>query len=1207
MHTIQRFFVRATAFAAFLAFAAIGFDEAKAINMKMDTALGQINLAIDTVASTGLTFRTVSRDYRFVSSQNGGNNDARASTRAAGDAGAAGLRMGLGLDADATDAQVLTQIGISTAADVGAAVVAGIGAAAMVDSRPTIVPFTSVGFGTYAGSGRISTKDGSQKNFASSGNVDDGRLNFDKGDITGLTFKTLTDIQAGLSSEWGEFTAFARVVAYADPILRDGSFYERIGPDDAAKRELGRDLKILDGYLSWDGNIPTGSDMMGDLPFNLRVGKLTATNWGEATFSLSGISAGIIVDVPSARRAGAEIKEIIQPDYMVYASIGLPYDIGLDAYYQFHHSIWNLDVGGSPTATGDLGNPGNVAGEYLWLSSTSGSGTFRDNCSAGGSPFRAAVARAAAADAVLPVILNPDGTACTEDDITHYTTQFDEIAGAAELLRLENGDLNRGGRVQFTDADDQGQWGVQLSYYVDSFYLIPPLPIPCMLPRAMCKRIGGFLEDGLTLPGVEFNFSYQNIHSRVPYVRYSSGGRPVVTKAIIGSSSTSSIALQTVGCIGGGDGIAGLLTALSASEFADMVPDGAGGMMPNPIPADTRTAVQNVAAAFGMNRGDNVVEDDPATMGVNENTVAESARTGAIATTLGAVFGPGYLLSGRFRDTSVRASQNTIDPGNGMGFVTRSDPSAFALFDAATAEVVDPGNTRSALQDADILRLDLDPRHFRTAGVQTFSRLLDDGTREVTPTDVVRAGMGDLLSYARAADDVLEAWFAGTNPPIIVGVAGTLSLTPAQVGAGLVALAAVAGGTGSLGDNVMGSTTVTLQILSDTLTAVQTAVAATYAANTIAGSVTANGANRYDIARIVCAQALTQTGIAALLGGGGSAASVLPVVGTEYLAIQYTPQVELYYPENIQVIGGSFNTTIPWLEWGIQGEISWRPNMPLQVDVTEQIIATSAAQGGGLALGDVPRFSLAAAVTTGVDATLSTADANSYYNDIAGSGGPAALFNRAFHPSFYEDYTQGTILPRSEFEAEMLNITIGTTALYNNSHPVVNLLGADQAVLLLEFNVITFLDDLPEGWGGGGTVINRSQKLFTLHCIARSGTELPLGGLVGLDDVNDFRCSPDETSLGYTILGFLDYNNVFGTAWRLRPQIAVRHGPYGNTPSPIPGWREDTLTVNFSLGANFQNTWAVQAGYLAYWDVGSNDYNANSGFDRFSFNISYAF
>ena len=1111
MNMTHRFFSRVSALAAFaLALTAFG-QEAKAFTTRMNTPIGEIRFAFDTVASVGISVRTKSRDFTRISTQNGGSNIVRDALEA--------------LIADPT----LTNTGITRIT---------------VPVGTTATPVVGV----------ISFKDGALKNFAPSANGDDGRLNFDKGDITALTLKTLSDIQADVATNYGDFTAFMRVQAYADPVLRDGSFYERVGPDNAAKRELGRDVKILDGYLSWDWDLPTGNSFIGDLPFNLRVGKLTTNNWGEATFSLSGISAGIVIDVPSARRAGAEIKEIIQPEYMVYGSIGLPFDISLDAYYQFHHTIWNLDVGGSPTATSDLGNPGNEIGAYLWLSSSATSGTFRDNCSAAGSPFRQVVA--GLADPNVGVLTQglPDRHAnCVEGSIRDYRTQFDRVPGVAEQLRLDNGDLLAGTQVQFTDADDQGQWGARLSYYVDTFYLIPPMGA-MMDAMGMGEMMGGFMEDGFSLPGIEFNFSYQNVHSRVPYVRYGNGGRPVVTKTITGSSSTSGgIALQALGCLVGGSIPATGIGALNAG----------GANMP----------------------------------------------TGS------------YLTSGRFRDITIRATQNT-----------QSTVVALAPGDPETVRLAQINALREGLQNPDILRLALDPQHFSQRPGENSS-----ADREV--------GLSDFMRYAEAADAILRNWFDGIA---VQGVAGaTPGVEVADVAAALGRVGAGSTAPGDLG--IAGAVGMASEGLHPT--------------DDISRSVALNGANRYDVARIICAQAVTQTNPA--LGALG----VLPVAGSEFLAVQYIPSVELYYPENIQVIGGSFNTTIPWVEWGIQGEISYRPNMPLQVDVTSQIVATAVAQGVGLAAqSDASRFTLGPLVTltpglsqepedaarsfaefqgyvdnigaqiAGLDATIAGLDMQieaaggetapaaaplvagraeavagrtQLRGAFAGAEGLRDTFATPFVPAIYERYVAGEFAGRlSEFEADMLNYTIGTTALYNNSNPVVNFLRADQAIFLLEFNAIQFIDTLPGGWdpnGAHSSGVALADKNFTLHCISRTGSELPLGGVVGLDSVDSRECSPDDTSMGYTIFGFLDYNNVFNTAWRLRPSLAVRHGVSGNTPSPVPGWREDTLSVSWGLEANFQNSWRARMSYVAFFDVGSNDYNSNSGNDSWSFNVSYAF
>ena len=906
MNMTQRFLSRVSALAAFaLALTAFG-PQAQALKTNMDTPIGEISLAFDTVVSVGISVRTKSRDNDVISPQNGGSDFVRQ----------------------------LPACGLSNFGQPGCL-------ATVVTAAGRVARF----------------KNAADQNLAGGGNADDGHLNFDKGDITALTLKVLADIQADLSTNYGEFTAFMRVQAYTDPILRRFSSYERVGPDDAAKRELGRDIKILDGYLSWDWDLPTGISAIGDLPFNLRVGKLTTNNWGESTFALNGIAASIVIDVPSARRAGAEIREIIQPEYMVYGSIGLPFDISVDAYYQFHHTIWNLDVSGSPTATSDVGNPGNEIGGFLLGSSSSTTGTFRRNCDL----------------PAVPGLENaPSSINCANNRNSvpvHYTDPFYDSRFnhlAAEQWRLDLGETNNL-PVSFVDADDQGQWGVRLSYYLDSLYIIPPMSMLGM---------GGMMEDGLAFPGIEFTFSYQNVHSRVPYTRVLSNGRPTLTVSVArGDGGAGSQALTGLGCAGGS------------------------------------------AAAAGAGSG-------------------------------------GALLS--------RGTLSMLSGAQG------ATPDANGVFSGGNGFIIDPV-------------------HF------------PDGLTSVNAFAQARSG--------------------GTAP-----------------------------------------------VVHNNALSVTDALCAIY------------------FAQFVAAAELPGPVAAGALGG-------LPGVGSENLTAQFNTRLELYYPENIKVLGFGFNTTIPWLEWGLQSEISWRPDQPFQVDTTEQIIAVAWSQCVHWGLGPVAVVLNGMATQGGC--TLITSSAT----DVAN---PAHLANiQALADGRLDD----TYVPITALERSMINFVIGTTALYNNSNPVVNFLGADQAVVLSEFNLV-HVDNLPQEASRRADDALRGPSLA---CVSRSGTELPLGGILGLDGLGDTECTPNEVSMGYTIFGFMDYNNVFGTAWRLRPSLAVRHAVSGNTPAPVNSWREDTLTTTFAISAAFQNTWDMRMSYVAFFDVGSNDYNSNSGNDSWSFNISYAF
>lgn len=59
----------------------------------------------------------------------------------------------------------------------------------------------------------------------------------------------------------------------------------------------------------------------------------------------------------------------------------------------------------------------------------------------------------------------------------------------------------------------------------------------------------------------------------------------------------------------------------------------------------------------------------------------------------------------------------------------------------------------------------------------------------------------------------------------------------------------------------------------------------------------------------------------------------------DYSAVPFdSAKLQFEYPKNIQMLGLSFNTTVG--EYSIQGEVAYRPKMPLQVDVEDLLFAT---------------------------------------------------------------------------------------------------------------------------------------------------------------------------------------------------------------------------------------------------------------------------
>jgi hypothetical protein len=203
----------------------------------------------------------------------------------------------------------------------------------------------------------------------------DGNLNWDKGDRFSTPFKLITDVEI----KKGSYGALLRVKAWYDQALnghnvRVGNQANNfngvrpgLGPvpgygpcvgaalppaciplsppgqnlwpstrlsDDGFEDEQKFDnIYLLDAYVY-------GSFAVGDTDLQLRLGN-QVVNWGESVF-IQGVNVINPVDVPAARRPGAELKEILLPVWMAYANWGFSFG-SLEAFYQFKWNNTSVD------------------------------------------------------------------------------------------------------------------------------------------------------------------------------------------------------------------------------------------------------------------------------------------------------------------------------------------------------------------------------------------------------------------------------------------------------------------------------------------------------------------------------------------------------------------------------------------------------------------------------------------------------------------------------------------------------------------------------------------------------------------------------------------------------------------------------------------------------------------------------------------------
>ncbi|MCF4165702.1 DUF1302 domain-containing protein [Zavarzinia compransoris] len=187
-------------------------------------------------------------------------------------------------------------------------------------------------YGYYYGGGLIS-----------SGN-DDGNLNFEKYDV----ISQITTASAELSLSWRDFFLFTRGVAFYDSIAANNDladFMPETRPYTSGRYPAGAehkadwDAKVLDYYIG-------GNFDVFDRFLTVKVGS-QILNWGEALFTINGISVINPIDVAKIRTPGAELKDALIPVPMISAGIDVIEGMSLEAFYQLDFEPYKLDPCGS--------------------------------------------------------------------------------------------------------------------------------------------------------------------------------------------------------------------------------------------------------------------------------------------------------------------------------------------------------------------------------------------------------------------------------------------------------------------------------------------------------------------------------------------------------------------------------------------------------------------------------------------------------------------------------------------------------------------------------------------------------------------------------------------------------------------------------------------------------------------------------------------
>jgi hypothetical protein len=233
----------------------------------------------------------------------------------------------------------------------------------------------------------VGPKDGLAGNHAAG----DGNLNYAKGDRFTTPFKLITDVEYK-KDNWG---ALVRLKAWYDQALNEeevrygsqaneyngvraglgsalpGRSYapcttpwspgancipisppgQNLWPKAKLKDDGFEDEQQFDNVFLLDAYV-YGSFAIGSSDLQVRLGN-QVVNWGESIF-IQGVNQINPIDVPAARRAGAELKEILLPVWMAYANWGFSFG-SLELFYQLKWENTSVDGCGTYfTATSTL-------------------------------------------------------------------------------------------------------------------------------------------------------------------------------------------------------------------------------------------------------------------------------------------------------------------------------------------------------------------------------------------------------------------------------------------------------------------------------------------------------------------------------------------------------------------------------------------------------------------------------------------------------------------------------------------------------------------------------------------------------------------------------------------------------------------------------------------------------------------------------------
>ena len=229
------------------------------------------------------------------------------------------------------------------------------------------------------------------------------------------------------------------------------------------------------------------------------------------------------------------------------------------------------------------------------------------------------------------------------------------------------------------------------------------------------------------------------------------------------------------------------------------------------------------------------------------------------------------------------------------------------------------------------------------------------------------------------------------------------------------------------------------------------------------------------------------------------------------------------YPEGLSMLGVSFNTSVGNTGISWQGELSYKNDVPLQIDDAELLFNTLSSL------------------------TSTFAPPNNQVSSLLGQYNTEVTGYRRHH------------------------VWTGQTTLTKVFGPM---LGSQQFTLVGEVGGV--LANLPPKstlrYDGSGTFTSGSAS-----AMVNTG--------FGAIPATSYEGFADKFSWGYQVLARLDYNSIFPNV-NMAPSVAFTHDVHGNTPLPLGNYIKDRRSVNVAVEFTYRNAWSVELRYVNFFGAG---------------------